>query len=136
MRPGSEEWHWGISNVGSSDVSLWLEPWADEVTIPGGATVTLRIVNETAQPSSLDVEETDEHVVIWATSGDCVEVYVDGVLQHTGSASIPVPEGLGTPTKTLLGIMFGSQSAARLAGGHSINQTPSLWRRIRLWAGV
>jgi hypothetical protein len=117
-------------------VVLWLEPWADEVTIPSGATAILRIVNATAQSNSLDVEETDERVVVWATSGDCVKVYVDDVLQHTGSASIPVPDGFGTSTKTLLRIMFGSQPAARLAGGHSINQAPCLWQRIRQWCGV
>lgn len=130
-----QDWHWGISNAGTSDVLIWLEPWADEVRIPGGATATLRIVNGAAQSSSLDVEETEEHVVIWAASGDCVEVYVDHVLQHTGSASIPVPDGFGASTKSLLGMMFGGQPAARLAGGHSA-QASSLWRRIRLWCGV
>ena len=130
-----ENWHWGISNAGSSSVYLWLEPWADEVEVPSGATAILRILNGLVQSSALDVEETEDHVVIWAASGDRVEVYVDEVLQHTGSASIPVPGELGTSTKNLLGIMFGNQSEARLAGAQSTIQVPSLWRRIRLALG-
>ena len=70
-------------------------------------------------------------MVIWAASGDCLEVYVDGVLQHTGSASIPVPDGFGTSTKNLLGIMFDKQPEARLAGQNSTAETPSFWQKLK-----
>lgn len=126
-----ENWHWGVSNAGSNPVYLWLEPWADEVEVPRGATATLRIVDGNAQSHSLEIEDTGEHVVIWAASGDCLEVYVDGVLQHTGSASIPVPDGFGTSTKNLLGIMFDKQPEARLAGQNSTAETPSFWQKLK-----
>jgi hypothetical protein len=124
------DWHWAMSNAGSTKVLLWLEPWADEVEVPVGGTATLRILNASNQFDSLDVEETGEHVVIWAADGDCLEVYIDGVLQPTGSASIPVPEGL---TKNLLGVVFANQPEAHLAGRRSRIEAPAFWRRIRSW---
>jgi hypothetical protein len=125
------DWHWGVSNAGQSTVLLWLEPWADEVEVPTGKTATLRIVSAVAHPDPLEIEDTGEHVVIWAAGGDCVEVYLDGVLQHTGSASIPVPDGFGNSTKGLLGIMFDNQPKARLAGQQPTTKPPSLWGRLR-----
>lgn len=129
------DWHWGVSNAGSSSIFLWLEPWANEVEVPTGATATLRIVNDSVQSDSLEIEDTGEHVVIWAAGGDCIEVYIDGVLQDTGSASNPVPDMFGTATKSLLGIVFDNQPQARLAGQQSTIEAPSFGRNVRRWLG-
>lgn len=73
-----------------------------------------------------EVEWGEEYLVVWA-GAKTVEVFVDGVLQDSGSASIPIPNGL---TKGMLDILFRDQPAARLGGGRSLER-PSLWRRIR-----
>jgi hypothetical protein len=130
------DWQWGVSNAGSGDLALWLEPWADEIIVPSKSTVTMRIVNACALSSSLDVEKTEDHLVIWGTAGDCIEVYVDNVVQDTGSATIPVPREFGTSSKNILEVLFNKQPSARLAGRSSPNVLGRLRRFFRFLISV
>jgi hypothetical protein len=63
-----------------------------------------------------------------------VAVSIDGVLQRSGSALIPVPDGL---TKQMLGIVFADQPAARLggSGSHLTERTP-WWKRLSRRLGM
>ncbi|MDG2512566.1 hypothetical protein [Sphingobium yanoikuyae] len=124
-------WHWAISNLGPDGLFLWLEPWADEIEVPSKSTATFRIVNAQSPRDKLDVEDTGDQIIIWASGGDCIEVDVDGIRQVTGSATIPVPEEMGISTKELLGVLFSNQPTARLAGQSLSVQAPSIWQRIR-----
>ena len=64
---------------------LWLEPWADEVAVPGRSTVTLRIENSAPRDEGLDVEDGDEHLVVWAAGGDPGNVPGSGQTSLQGS---------------------------------------------------
>lgn len=123
-------WHWALSNIGPAPLMLWLEPWADEVAVPGRSTVTLRIENGAPRDDGLDVEDGDQHLVIWAAGGDRIEVAVDGVVIRTGSAIIAVPDAFGMSPKRLLGLLFDEQPTARLAGRATGVAAPSLWKRL------
>jgi hypothetical protein len=129
------DWHWGISNAGQNILLLSLEPWADEIEVPCRSTATLRISNACSPRDELDVEDTGEHLVIWASGGDRVEVYIDEIRQHTASATISVPEEMGLSTRNLLGVLFNDQPAARLAGQQSLPPATFLWHRLRHYFG-
>lgn len=72
-------------------LSVWLEPWADEVVVPVRSTITLTGATGTQDCSIGEVEMTPDHLVVWANAAGMIEARVDGVLQKTSSAIIPVP---------------------------------------------
>lgn len=106
---------WGLSNPGPDTLYLWLEPWADEIEAPVRSTITFDPSGGPEDCPLGQVEWTTDHLLVWATA-QRVAVFVDGELQHTGSAVIAVPDGL---TKGMLGIVFADQPAARLGGAPS-----------------
>lgn len=118
---------WGLSNPGPLALFLWLEPWAEEFAVPAGSTIMLMSPGKAGEPID-DVEWTPDHLVVWA-NGPTVEVLVDGVQQESGSASVPIPEGL---TRKMLNIAFANQPAARLGGmaNHDSDRS-SWWQRLR-----
>ncbi len=73
-----------------------------------------------------DAEWTADHLVVWSNSPGTIEVSVDGVHQQSGSAIIPIPDGL---TKKMLNIVFAGQPAARLAGRLFEEAAPESWWR-------
>ncbi|MCW6533617.1 hypothetical protein [Sphingomonas lycopersici] len=123
------ERQWGLSNPGPDTLRLWLEPWADEFNVPARSTVTLKGSGGSGEYLPGEVEWGPEYLIIWASAGT-VEVFIDGVLQESGSAIIPAPDGL---TKELLSFMFAGEPAARLGGAGT---RLSGWRRIRRRLGL
>ena len=118
---------WGLSNVGPEDLLIWLEPWAEEFVVSARSTVILRPSGGTQEDALGEMEWTPDHLVIWANA-PTVEVYIDGVRQDSGSAVIPIPEGL---TKDMLNIIFAGQPAARIGGAASeAMPRPAWWQRI------
>jgi len=117
---------WGLSNPGPDTLLLWLEPWADEIEVPVRATVTLKASGASEECALGELEWTPDHLVVWA-SASTVEVFLDGALQESSSAIIPVPEGL---TKGTLNIVFAGQPAARLGGVPNALKRTAWWRRI------
>lgn len=59
---------WSFSNFGPSPILLWLEPWADEIEIPSGATVTVDSTGGSGCCPPGEIEWTDDHMVLWATA--------------------------------------------------------------------
>jgi hypothetical protein len=126
------DWQWGISNIGAGKLLIWLEPWAEEFDIESRSTATLRVSNPACNDRCLDVETTNNHIVVWASGGDTVEVHIDRIPQSSSSAVTPVPGEFGDSTKELLNIMFGRQPIARLAGQQFEQQAPvSFWGRLK-----
>lgn len=122
---------WGLSNLGPENLLVWLEPWAEEFVIPARSNIVLKPSGKSQDCALGDIEWTADHLVIWA-SARTVEVFIDGVLQESGSAVIPIPDGL---TKEMLNIVFAGQPSARLGGAVSgvLERTP-WWRRVmRRW---
>lgn len=132
--PEDAEWHWAVCNPSSSDLLLWLEPWVDEVVVPSRSTAVLFVLPRDAGSDSLQIENANEHIVIWAGGGTCIEVYVDGERAQTASATIEVPEVFGQSPKDFLNILFEGQPSARLAGagGGARRFTFREWVRRRL----
>ena len=110
------DWNWGVSNLGPADLLIWLEPWAEEFRVPVRSTLTLKLINERRDSDPVEIEVDSEHIVVWANSGNKVEIYIDGVIQDSASAVIEVPDVFGGSVKRFLGIIFGNQPAARLGG--------------------
>ncbi|MBX9664074.1 hypothetical protein [Novosphingobium sp.] len=129
--PDAADWHWGLCNCGPRELLLWLEPWADEIKVPSMSTVTMRIRASDPDNLLIEVEHSEHHLVIWGAGGQSIEVFVDRVLQRTGSALIEVPEAFSFSTKKLLGIVFDNQPSARLAGSHASVVPKPLWQRIK-----
>lgn len=116
---------WSLSNPGRDALLVWLEPWADEFVVPARSTVSMRPASGLTLG---EVEWTPDHLIVWA-SAPTVEVFIDGLLQDSGSATIPIPDGL---SKGLLNIVFAGQPAARLGGAHAnADERVSLWDRIK-----
>lgn len=125
---------WSLSNAGPQTLRVWLEPWAEEFEVPVGSTITLSF-SRTADDCELS--DAADHLVVWAGAGQTVQVFIDGVLQDTGSASIPVPEGGDLSPKEILTLAFGNDPSARLGGRSAGAQSrPSLWRRVKRLLGM
>jgi hypothetical protein len=123
-------WHWALSNVGPQKLLVWLEPWAEEIEVPSGSTIALRVEGKESTP--VEIESTADHIVVWASAGQTARVYIDDREQESASASLPVPGGFEGSTKELLNMMFDGQLYARL-GGQDIRPEgrSSWWRRAR-----
>jgi hypothetical protein len=123
---------WGLSNPGPKTLLVWLEPSAEEFDVPVRSTITLNPSGGSQGCTLGEVEWTPYHLVVWA-SAQTVEVFIDGVLQESGSAVIPIPDGL---TKEMLNIVFSGQPAARLAGAGSLRSRATWWQRISRRLGL
>lgn len=128
------DWHWAVSNAGPTELLLWLEPWADELSVPQRSTATLKVINPNSLNAEVAAEQTEDHIVIWGNGGDLIEVYIDGALQESASAMVRFPEFPGMQTRDFLQIVFGNQPTARLAG--HLPAKPSIWQRIRRRLGI
>lgn len=113
---------WGLSNPGPETLLVWLEPWAEEFEVPVRSTVTMKAAGDRESEIG-EIEWGQDHLVVWA-SGRTVEVFIDGALQESGSASIPAPEGLN---KAILEIAFADQPSARLGGSGSFALKRMSW---------
>ena len=124
---------WGLSNPGPDTLLVWLEPWAEEFAVPVRSTITMMPRGRPDGHTLGEVEWTSDHLVVWANA-QTVEIFIDGVLQDSSSAVIPVPDGL---TKEMLNVAFAGQPAARLsgAGSNAIKQV-SWWQRLRRRLGL
>lgn len=124
---------WGLSNPGPETLLVWLEPWAEEFEVPVRSTITMKAAGD-CESEVGEIEWGPDHLVIWA-SAQMVEVFIDGALQKSGSASIPAPAGLD---KAMLGIVFADQPAARLGGSGFLASRRMSWlertrRRFGPW---
>jgi hypothetical protein len=119
---------WSLCNLGPDTLLVWLEPWCDEFEVPARSTVTLKTPGGAEQCGLGEIEWGPDNLVVWAT-GPTVTVFIDDVLQSSGSATIPIPDGL---TKGMLNLVFADKPAARLGGRPSHAVGPiSWWRRVK-----
>ena len=121
MKVTSHEW--SLSNPGPNTFSVWLEPWCDEFEVPVRSTITLQTPRDADRCGLEEIEWGPDNLVVWAT-GTTVTVFIDNVLQKSGSAVIRLPDGL---TKGMLNIVFADQPAARLGGQSSHAVGPTYW---------
>ena len=119
---------WSLCNPRPDTLLVWLEPWCDEFEVPVRSAIALKMSGNAEGRGVGEIEWGPDNLVVWAT-GPTVAVFIDNVLQESGSAIIPIPDGL---TKDMLKIVFSDQAAARLGGGPSHTVAPiSWWRRVK-----
>jgi hypothetical protein len=119
---------WSLCNPGPDTLRVWLEPWCDEFAVPVRSAITLT-TSGNAEPRGIgEIEWSPGYLIVWA-SGPTVAVSIDDVVQKSGSAIIPIPDGLN---KHMLNVVFADQPAARLGGGpsHGVGTT-SIWQRVK-----
>lgn len=128
-------WDWALSNLGPQPLLLWLEPWAEEFEVPFRSTIALSFAGESKDYELGDFDAASDNLVIWASAGQTVRVYIDGALQDSSSASLAVPGGFGGSTREFLNLVFADQPSARLGGRKAQAQRPlSCWgRALRLF---
>lgn len=119
---------WSVSNPGPEELLLWLEPWAEEFRVPIRSTVVMSSPAAGEAAPLGEVEWTPDHLVVWANQPGTLEVYINGALQASSSATVPIPASM---TKPMLQVVFGNQPAARLAGRPYNASEQSLWQRVR-----
>lgn len=119
---------WSLCNPGPDVLIVWLEPWCDQFEVPVRSAITLKTAGDVEKRGVDEIEWSPDNLVVWAT-GPTVAVFIDDVLQESGSATIPIPDGL---TKDMLSVVFADQPAARLGGRplHAVGPT-SWWRRVK-----
>lgn len=119
---------WNLSNPGPEKLAVWLEPWAEEFEIPVRSAITMAWSGGSEESALGELEWTPDHLVVWANVST-IRVFIDGVLQDTSSASIPIPADL---TKAMLKIVFAGQPTARLGGAYAdANKRKTWWSRLR-----
>lgn len=106
----------GLCNTASSDLAIWLEPWAEEFCIPSRGELVLRVEADDEELALPQLEQTEDGLAIYAASGTRIRVVIDGIEQDSASASI-TPPGLGAlSTREFIGVAFGGFPQARPSG--------------------
>lgn len=119
---------WSLSNPGPETLAVWLEPWAEEFEVPARSVIMMAWSGESGEDTVGEFEWTADHLVVWAHV-PTVRIFIDGVLQDSGSAVISVPAGL---TRAMLNVVFSGQPTARLGGAHGEPvKRQTWWSRLR-----
>ncbi|USU08499.1 hypothetical protein NF700_15760 [Sphingomonadaceae bacterium OTU29MARTA1] len=104
-----------VSNALAVPMTIWIEPWCDELVLPSRAEAAFRSVRAGVAPPELEI--VDETLVVWAGGPGTMIVLVDNVEQDTGSRTIDLnPAMFEMPVKTFVQTVFGNQPGARPAG--------------------
>ena len=124
-------WHGGVSNAGPDELLVWLEPWAEEFGVAVRSTITLTVSGSSDKEEPIEVESTPDHLVLWASAGQRVRIFIDGIPLETASAQMTVPGGNGS-TRQFLTTLFAKEPAARLGGRSFVaGLPPSLFERAK-----
>lgn len=120
-----------VSNATSAALTVWIEPWCDELTLPPRSTLALVSGDSRHGDGVADLEVVDDRLVVWATAPGTLSVAIDDILQDTGSRMIDLPPELfEIPVKTFVSTVFDNQPGARVAGAPL---TRPVGRLTRLW---
>ena len=76
-----------VSNIYSEPITLCLEPWGDEISIPSN--VSFEIVAEGPKGDHLEVTYEERRVSVYGWSGSILSVFHDG--ERLVECAIPAP---------------------------------------------
>lgn len=110
-----------FSNGATGDLMLWLEPWAEEFTIPPRAELVLSA--DIDEP--IDVEITGDGLVAYAGMGMRVRVEIGGVVHDSVSAELTVPDMGPLSTRGFIGTVFGDVPETRPGGMRALPSEPN-----------
>lgn len=121
-----------VSNATDASLTVWIEPWCDELELPVQGVLMLEALAGNGDVAELEV--VDDRLVVWAIAPGTLVVSINGVEQDTGSRTIALPaEMLSLPVKSFVNLVFGGQPGARPAGAPSHQGLPGLWFRLMRW---
>jgi hypothetical protein len=111
---------WEYVNEGPGALYLWIEPWAEQYDLSIGACAKLMSPEGTEIG---EMERTEDQITIWSSAA-LLQVFIDGELQASASASVKAPSGLN---KAMLGILFENYEDARLGGNPRYGEPRAQW---------
>lgn len=120
-----------VSNGGADPLSVWIEPWCDELVMPPHSTLSCATLDAPTDGPVADLELNAEGtLVVWAAVPGRMIFTIDGIVQDTGSREIALPAGLlAVPVKQFVNIAFDQHPQARPGGVPAIEPEPSSWWR-------
>gem|GEM_PF-132012 len=105
-----------MQNRREVNLSLWVEPWAEEHVVPPGSEIELILSGAFEQPADAPFELTDEYLAFFAPARSCLRVRIDGVEQECASAQLAVPDTEGLGTRGFVHLAFDGFPEARPSG--------------------
>lgn len=122
------------SNGTTAPLTVWIEPWCDELVLPPRSELSLTPQPDDGHGIMPDIEVIDDRLVIWAMTPGTLTVTIDGVVQDTGCRTIPLPAELfGIPVKNFVGMVFGGHPATRPGGAADPSRRSIGLRLMGLW---
>ena len=104
-------------NLRSTELRLWLEPWAEEFGVPVASRVDLILIGLREEPAEAPFEwHEDGRLTFFAPGGSRVRVLIDGIEHDSGSAEISVPASAALGTRGFIGTVFGDFPQMRPGG--------------------
>jgi hypothetical protein len=126
-----------ISNGIAMPLTVWVEPWCDELILPSRSEMSLSPQSDGGHDIMPAVEAIDDRLVVWATAPGTLNIAIDGVVQDTGSRTIVLPAELfDMPVKDFVGIVFGEHPATRPGGAPNPFRRSIGTRLIGLWSSA
>jgi len=121
-----------LSNATSTNLSIWLEPWVDELSLPPRSELALHTLVAGGEPQWPEIEISENVLTVWGVGCSTLTVEIDGVAQDTVSASQASPDFGALGARGFIETVFGDFPEAR-PGGHPQQQKPKprwLWRLL------
>ena len=78
-----------LRNSGFTDLSVIIEPWAEEFNLEPGSKLILKAISD--EEGRFEIEVSLGDLSIWLWSGCRAEVALDGIDQKRKSLVMPVP---------------------------------------------
>ncbi|GGB22549.1 hypothetical protein GCM10011380_10190 [Sphingomonas metalli] len=121
-----------VSNATNRPLTVWIEPWCDELALPVRSMLALEAPAEEDDVAELEIVE--DRLVVWAMAPGMLFASIDGVRQDTGSRTIALPaEMLGLPVKSFVPLAFNGHPEARAVGASPRPSQTGLSFRLRRW---
>lgn len=101
-------------NRGPTPLPLWLEPWAEEVTVPVGSRADLLLTGAFRRPADAPFERAGEGFAFFAPGGSSLKVLIDGDQRYESYAVVPFSRSL--TTHDFVHLVFDGSPDARPGG--------------------
>ncbi len=99
------------------DLLLWLEPWAEEFSVPPGSKLELVVKGNVENEADAPFELWDTHLTFYARADTLVQVLIDGRKLPSASSDVPFPGGsVHLETRTIVEEVFGDFPETRPGG--------------------
>jgi hypothetical protein len=129
MAGSTTGWALSLSNAGSTDLTVWLEPWCDEFVLPRRGELTLVIEADDGRGAAPELDISEDTLTVYGAVGTRIRVQIDGVEQNSGSSDITTPDMGALSIREFVDVVFGDFPQAR-PGGHPAPAKDGWLRRL------